>query len=59
VTVEMARLKVDLVRRGGHCVGMGEQKENLPIRCEQRHGVIHKILVVDSVWIPLEEMMFV
>lgn len=28
---------------------MGEQKENLPIRCEQRHGVIHKFLVVDSV----------
>lgn len=45
----MARLEVDLVRKGGRCMGMGEQNENLPIRCEHRHGVIHKILVVESV----------
>ena len=40
---------MDLVRKGGHCMGMGEQNENLSIGCEQRHGVIHKILVVESV----------
>lgn len=45
----MARLKVDLRRKGGHCVGMGEQKDSLPIRRAQRHGVIHKNLVVNFV----------
>lgn len=43
----MARLRVDLRRKGGRCVGMGEQKDSLPIRCAQRHRVIHKNVVVN------------